>query len=190
MRLRLGRGLRRHHLQPWLDFEDYVYNRTDGSPQDIFKKLGDAATKYVTTQDIITRRASNIPQQLPQDIIHPVEGLTFTKIKLLSSPSVFKKAKRFEVKSSTIISTQVFPQQNCINGSYRAVKIYKQQITWANGNSGITPFSLDTINVYCQCKYFDKETKYTGKCCSHITGQLRRLVFFSSFMSSNDVNAI
>ena len=26
MRLRIGRGLRRHHLQPQLDFEDFVYN--------------------------------------------------------------------------------------------------------------------------------------------------------------------
>ena len=37
MRLRSGRGINRHHLQPWLDFEDFIYNRTDGSPK-IFSK--------------------------------------------------------------------------------------------------------------------------------------------------------
>ena len=132
MRLRLGRGLHRHHLQAWLDFEDFVYNRTDGSPQDIFKKLGDAATRYIITHDQQTIRASNIPHQLDLDHIGHIEGLTLTKIQGLTSDSIFYKAKRFEVRHSTVISTQVYPQNNCINGSYRAVKIYNQQITWAN----------------------------------------------------------
>ena len=38
MRLRLGRGLHRHNLQAVLDFEDFIHNRTDGSPADVFKK--------------------------------------------------------------------------------------------------------------------------------------------------------
>ena len=42
MRLRMGRGIHRHNLQPILDFEDFVYNRTDGTPSCIFKKLVDA----------------------------------------------------------------------------------------------------------------------------------------------------
>ena len=39
MRLRLGRGLRRHNLQGVMDFEDFIRNRTDGTPQDILKTL-------------------------------------------------------------------------------------------------------------------------------------------------------
>ena len=35
MRLRLGRGLRRHNLQTVMDLEDFIRNRTDGTPQDI-----------------------------------------------------------------------------------------------------------------------------------------------------------
>ena len=42
MRLRLGRGLPRHNLQAVMDFEDFVYNRTDGSPQSVFKTLGNS----------------------------------------------------------------------------------------------------------------------------------------------------
>ena len=182
MRLRIGRGLRRHHLQPQLDFEDFVYNRTDGSPQDIFKKLGDAATKYITTLDTQTIRSSNIPHVLEKDEVQCIEGLSLSKIKQLTSESIYRKAKRFEVKASTVISTQVLPQTNCINGFYRAVKIYKQQITWGVENSARDPFSLSTINVYCECKFYEKETKHTGKCCSHIIGQLRRAVYFSTLV--------
>ena len=47
MRLRLGRGLRRHNLQSVMDFEDFVQNRTDGTPQDIFRNLGTAAFMYL-----------------------------------------------------------------------------------------------------------------------------------------------
>ena len=54
MRLRLGRDLDRHNLQSVLDFEDFVYNRTNGLPANIFKVLGDAATTYVRTIDNIT----------------------------------------------------------------------------------------------------------------------------------------
>ena len=74
----------------------------------------------------------------------------------------------FEVKNSTVISTQVYAQNNCINGSYRAVKIYKQQITWGDENDTMIPFSLSSLNVYCDCKFFDKETNHNGKCCRHI----------------------
>ena len=182
MKLRLGRGLCRHHLQPQLDFEDYVFNRTDGTPQNNFKKLGDAATKYVTNQGIHVDRASNIPEKLEEDQIQCVEGLTLNKIKLLTSSSVFKKAKRFEVKLSSTISTQVYPHDNRICGFFRAVKIYNQHITWGRENGGSEPFSLGTINVYCECIFFRKKTILSGKCCKHITGQLRRALYFSSLM--------
>ena len=48
MRLRLERGLHQHNLQAVLDFKDFVWNRTDGSPANVFKKLGDAARAYVS----------------------------------------------------------------------------------------------------------------------------------------------
>ena len=104
------------------------------------------------------------------------------KIKLLTSSSVFKKAKRFEVKLSCVISTQVYPHDNRICGFFRAVKIYQQRIEWGGDNGGTEPFSLDSINVYCECKFYTKETILSGKCCKHITGQLRRAVYFSSLM--------
>ena len=60
MRLRLGRGLHRHNLQAVLDFEDFVWNRSDGTPADVFKKLGDAAHAYVSSQDCDAPRISNL----------------------------------------------------------------------------------------------------------------------------------
>ena len=127
-------------------------------------------------------RASNVSQKLPKDRIQCIEDLTLDKIKLLTSPSIFKKAKRFEVKTSTVLSTQVYPDDNCICGFYKAVKTYEQQITWGQYTSAVEPFSLTSINVYCECEFYEKETKLSGKCCRHITGQLRRAVYFCSLM--------
>ena len=165
-----------------LDFEDFIYNRTDGSPQDIFRKLGTAATSYITTLDQVSRRSSNIPELLEPDHIEHIENLTLPIIKQLTSASIFYKAKRFEVKRSTVISTRVYRDRHCINGSYRAVRIYKQQITWAGENDSHKPFSLTTLNLYCDCKFFRKETQNNGRCCRHITGQLRRIVFLSTII--------
>ena len=158
MRLRLGRGLPRHNLQGWLDFEDFLYNRTNGTPQDIFKKLGDAATTYVRTLDLETERNSSIPDLLSPDILMPVNGLTPALIKKLCSDNVFKKAKRFEVKVSTILSTQVFPNDNMNTGSYRAVKIYDQTVTWGKNPDQPVPFSLSSLEVSCSCA-FKKKTE-------------------------------
>ena len=67
-------------------------------------------------------RVWNIFQKFPKDRIQCIEDLKLDKIKLLTSPSIFKKAKRVEVKTSTVLSTQVYPDDNCISGFYRAVK--------------------------------------------------------------------
>ena len=128
-------------------------------------------------------RASNIPQKLPLDHMERIERLSLSLIKDLTSSSIFKKAKRFEVKTSIVFTTQVSRQLNSINGSYRAVKIYKQQITWGSENVGAVPFSLATINIFCDCKFYEKETKHSGKCCRHATDQLRRALYFSTLMS-------
>ena len=82
-----------------------MYNRTVGTPQDIFKKLGDAATRYIRSEDLITVRASNQAERVREDMFEVIEGLTLSKLKSICSKSVFEKTKRFEVKRSSIIST-------------------------------------------------------------------------------------
>ena len=59
------------------------------------------------------------------DEIHIVPNLSSALIKGLCSPNVYKQAKCFEVKSSQILSTQVYPNMNLTTGSYKAVKIYE-----------------------------------------------------------------
>ena len=44
-----------------------MYNRRDGTPQDIFKKLGDAATWYIRTEDLTTVRASHLAERVNTD---------------------------------------------------------------------------------------------------------------------------
>ena len=180
MRLRLGRGLHRHNLQAVLDFEDFVWNRTDGSPANIFKKLGDAAMAYVSSPVCDVDRISNLAYKLPADDIEHIDGLSLSKIKTLCTASVFSKTKRFESTNSTIFRTQSSAIRRCIQGQYRAATIHDQSITWGideNSNEDASPFDISTIMVHCTCKYFDKTTRVNGMCCSHIVGQLRRTVF-------------
>ena len=80
MRLRLGRGLHRHNLQAVLDFEDFIYNRTNGDPADVFKKLGVAANKYVTTVDFHSKRKSVRSYSLPEDNVEAIQDLTRDKL--------------------------------------------------------------------------------------------------------------
>ena len=183
MRLRLGRGLHRHNLQAVMDFEDFVYNRTDGKPATIFKKLGDAATIYVTTVDYETTRHSNISVLLNEDNIDKIEGIHLSQVKTICSNSVFEKAKRYEVTSSTIISTQISAIRNCIDGQYRAARIHEQRIWWSD-NDSIYPvaFNIENIKVFCTCKHNQKKDRKVGKYCSHIIGQIRRTHFFQKVL--------
>ena len=183
MRLRLGRGLHRHNLQAVLDFEDFVHNRTNGSPADIFKKLGDAATVYVSTPDCDIERVSNLAYALPVDDVDTIEGIDLCEIKKLCSVSIFRKAKRYEVKNSQIIRTQTSSKRNCIVGQYRAARIHEQSITWGLCNEtteASMPFDLKTVKVFCTCKYFEKMTRSSGMFCTHIAGQLRRTIYLTS----------
>ena len=93
MRLRSGRGVFRHDLQPMMDFEDFVHNRTTGKPASIFKTLGDAAKQYCSIIDNTTVRVSNIPFHLAKDHFECVEGLTLTKTKSICTEGVFNKVK-------------------------------------------------------------------------------------------------
>ena len=178
MRLRLGRGLRRHNLQAVMDFEDFVRNRTDGTPQDIFKHLGSAAFLYISIKHDDVPRTSLISKALRPDHIEPIQNLTRTLIKKLCTDSVYRRAKIFDVASSFLISTCVTSSTNSIVGEYRAALIYEQSIYW--GSTAMeSPFSLDTIRVFCTCKYYNKETITHGLCCKHIIGQLRRVLHLS-----------
>ena len=80
MRLRLGRGLPRHNLQAVMDFEDFVYNRTDGSPQSV-KALGDAGKYYVSNYDDEVKRSSKLSTALTKDKVLENAMLTDDKIK-------------------------------------------------------------------------------------------------------------
>ena len=64
MRVRLGRELPRHNLQAAMDFEDFVYNRTDGSPQSVFKALGESGFYYVSHFDDQVTRNSKLSSEL------------------------------------------------------------------------------------------------------------------------------
>ena len=178
MRLRMGRGLRRHNLQAVMDFEDFVRNRTDGTPQDIFKHLGTAAFVYLAIRHDDVPRTSLISTALRPDRIEPIPNLTEQLIKKLCTSRVFRRGNIFEAKTSFLFSTCVNRSTNSIVGEFRAALIYEQSIYW--GSSGVeSPFSLETIRVFCTCKYYNKETVTNGKCCKHIIGQLRRIVFLS-----------
>ena len=117
MRLRLGRGLHRHNLQAVLDFEDFIHNRTDSSPADVFKKLGDAARAYVSDAECDIDRVSNLAYSLPDDDVEGIEGMLLSEIKKFCSESIFSKTKRYEVKKSQIIRSQTSAKRRCIVGN-------------------------------------------------------------------------
>ena len=101
MRLRLGRGLRRHNLQSVMDFEDFVQNRTNGTPQDIFKNLGSAACLYLSIKHDEVPRTSLISSALRKDHIEPIMALSIAQIKKLCTESVYRKVNIFELSSRT-----------------------------------------------------------------------------------------
>ena len=176
MRLRLSRGLPRHNVQAFMDFEDFVYNRTKQVPISIFKQLGDAAKMYCTDREHDFPRTSLISNALSPDNMEKVPGLSAEMVKSLAKGSVWKKAKKFVVKTSTVVSTRVELSKNTIHGEVKRGFIYDQEISWGSNNTS-EEFNLETILVYCDCKYFIVETKVSGYCCSHIIGQLRRVMF-------------
>ena len=186
MRLRSGRGLARHNLQAVMDLEDFIYNRTNGTPQDIFKKVGDIAAIYCRATHDDTVRHSNIPIALrPDRNLSHILGLNLRTVKRMCSLSVYNKAARYEARVSKIISTQSFPSRNTITGQFRAVKIHDQLITWSPNDrtddfTAPTRFNSQTFAATCTCKYYLKEQALNGKLCSHVIGQLRRTIFLAT----------
>ena len=132
------------------------------------------------TVDLQTQRNSRIPDILAPDELKPVPGLTSTVIKSLCSSNVFKKAKRFEVKKSIILTTQVYPLENQITGSYKAVKIYDQNISWGNNTERNVPFSIENRTLFCQCRFFTNGISTALTCCKHIIGHLRRIIYITT----------
>ena len=183
MRLRLGRDLHRHNLQSVPDLEDFVYNRTNRLPANIFKVLGDAAKTYVRTIDNITTRMSNLPILLPDDDVEHIPVLCLHVIKELRSTSVSTKCKRFEDRNSTIFATQSTAELSPIDGQYHSTRILDQSITWRS-----TPvtnrFDISRIRVYCSCKFSLKATSATGMCCTQLIGHLRRTIYLARIQSS------
>ena len=97
--------------------------------------MGDASYEYVTTLNCYAERISNLTYKLPADDVDMINGLILTKIRMLCSPSVFTKSKRFEIIHSEIYSTQSSALKRCIQGQYRAARMYEQSITWGVINS-------------------------------------------------------
>ena len=83
------------------------------------------------------------------------------------------------VSDSSMISTQVSNGSNLIQGEIISAFIHDQTIQWGTPDTQ-TAFSLSSILVFCSCKYFNKETVATGFGCSHIIGQLRRLLHLTA----------
>ena len=185
MRLRSGLGLPRHNLQAVMDLEDFICNRTNGTPQDIFKKVGDIAAIYCRAAHDDTVRHSNIPIALrPDRNLSHILGLNLRTVERMRSLSVYNKAARYEARVSKIISTQSFPSRSTITGQFRAVKIHEQLITWSPSERtddfiAPTRFNSQTFAATCTCKYYLKEQALNGKLCSHVIGQLRRTIFMA-----------
>ena len=97
-----------------------------------------------------------------------------------------KCLERFEVVNSELISTQVFDTLNKIEGEFRAARFHDQVITWGSsaGNSPLVPFDNLTLNATCSCKYYmkmvEEKTNHERKYCTHIIGQLRRVIFMTN----------
>ena len=175
MRLRLSRGLPRHNLQAFMDFEDFVYNRSCGTPMSVFKKLGDAAKLYCSNDEHNFPRTSTISTRICSDRFAKVPGLTDMLVRKLAKGRVWEKAKKYAVGHSEIIGTIINLEENTIRGETRRAFIYDQEISWGQENVP-EEFNLESILVYCDCKYFCEETRVSGYCCSHIVGQLRRSI--------------
>ena len=97
MRLRLARGLTRHNLQAWLDFEDFVFNRSDGTPCSVFKALGDATRMYSSAYDDSIIRTSTISEMLTPDALHPIPGLSALAVRQLCTNRVWRTTSQYQI---------------------------------------------------------------------------------------------
>ena len=130
MRLRLARGLPRHNLQAWLDFEDFVFNRSDGTPCSVFKALGDATRIYSSAYDDSIIRTSTISEMLTPDTLYPIPGLSALAVRQLCTNRVWRRASQYQIFNSSTMSTPVSLDTNTLTGEMKRARIYDQLITW------------------------------------------------------------
>ena len=114
-----------------------------------------------------------------------IRRYSLNKIKSLCSGSVFSKSKRYEVIKSQHISTKIFSSLNIIEGDFRAARIHDQYISWSQTSppSAYQPFNCEKISISCTCPYHErvsnKMKEGDKKYCTHIIGQLRRVIFMT-----------
>ena len=121
-------------------------------------------------------RTSSISTLLCPDSFEKIPGLNETLIRQIAKGRVSEKANKYVVQESNIVGSMVNLKKNTIRGETRRSFIYDQEISW--GREDIPEdFNLQSILVYCDCKYFVQETRLSGYCCSHVIGQLRRILF-------------
>ena len=172
-------------MQYVMIFEDFISNRTTGMPSSIFKILGNTARMYSSTIDHTTVRTSNISLLLDNDYFETVHGITLTQIQSMCTDGNFNKSKRFEVVKSKLISTKVSCANNTIDGEFRGSRIHDELISWTdqNLNTSTCHFNTHTLKAACTCKYFLKVTVKKlpdmKRYCTHIIGQLRRVLFMN-----------
>ena len=147
------------------------------------KNLAIRVKLYLDTVDNVTVRKSVVAIHLPEDDVQGNVGLHINQIQQLCKTStIFDKSSRYQVKYSKIIKTQLSALRNCITGQVKAARIHEQSIMWGIPNIHFQEpqvFDLSTINVFCSCTYFKKETVISGWCCTHIVGQLRRVLYLT-----------
>ena len=103
----------------------------------------------------------------------------------MCTDGIFNKSKRFEVVKSKLISTKVSSATNSIEGEFRGSRIHDQVISWTDYNSTTSTcdFNSHTLKATCTCKYFLKVTENqlpdVKRYCTHIIGQLRRVIFMN-----------
>ena len=89
---------------------------------------------YCSDIDHDIPRKSLISQALLPDKMTRVPGLSVELVKSLAKGSVWNKAKKFQIKTSTVVSTRVELSKNTIHGEVRRGFIYDQEISWGKGN--------------------------------------------------------
>ena len=151
MRVRLARGFPRHSLRAWLDFKDFVFNRTDGTPYLVFK--APTARLYSSAYDDSIIRTSTISEMLTRDALPPISGLSALAVQRRCTNRVWRMASQYQKFNSNTMSTQISLDTNTLTGEMKRARIYDQLITWADGDAN-QPFDLKKIVVYCDCKHF------------------------------------
>ena len=86
-------------------------------------------------------------------------------------------------KWQQIIASEKLQVLVFIFSEFGAAVIHDQDTEWGNSvnTTPFEPFSNSTVKATCTCKYYlkitEEKTQNERKYCSHIIGQLRRVIF-------------